>query len=162
MTLNACFWMINKWNQIPDEILFSLLKLLDETQNTKKMKTRKSKERKFEKKVKKNRVSCFHIYIVVFAFLSSIVEVGRWYKLNEMFVFGILFTYYVWLLRLLWKFSWKVLKYNVITFSWQLFAYFYQTSNKCYCLIFLIHLFSWTIISSGSQKCKVRTNLETP
>ena len=36
--------------QMPHEILFSLL--LDEIQNTKKMKTRESKERKFEKKVR--------------------------------------------------------------------------------------------------------------
>ena len=35
--------------QMPHEILFSLL---DEIQNTKKMKTRESKERKFEKKVR--------------------------------------------------------------------------------------------------------------
>ena len=34
---------------MPHEILFSLL---DEIQNTKKMKTRESKERKFEKKVR--------------------------------------------------------------------------------------------------------------
>ena len=38
--------------QMPHEILFSLLQLLDEIQNTKKMKTRESKERKFEKKVR--------------------------------------------------------------------------------------------------------------
>ena len=47
------------------------LPLLDEIQNIKKMKTQKSKERKFEKKVRE-------IYIVVFAFLLSTVEVGRW------------------------------------------------------------------------------------
>ena len=40
-------------------------------------KTRESKENKFEKKRKRNRVSCFNIDIVVFAFLSSTVEVGR-------------------------------------------------------------------------------------
>ena len=57
------------------EILFSLL---DEIQNTKKMNTRESKERKFEKKSNKNKMSFFNIYIVVFAFLSSTVEVGRW------------------------------------------------------------------------------------
>ena len=45
---------------------------------------------KFGKK-KKNRRSYFNIYIVVFAFLSSSVEKCRWQKLNEMFVFGILF-----------------------------------------------------------------------
>ena len=38
--------------QMPHEILFSLLRLLDEMQNIKKMKTRESKERKFEKKVR--------------------------------------------------------------------------------------------------------------
>ena len=30
------------------------------------------------KKSKRNRVSCFDVYVVVFAFLSSTVEVGRW------------------------------------------------------------------------------------
>ena len=35
------------------EILFSLLLLLDEIQNTKVMKTRNSKERKFQKKLEK-------------------------------------------------------------------------------------------------------------
>ena len=50
---------------MPHEILFSLL---EEIQNTKKINTRESKERKFEKKSKKNRVSCFNTYIVVFAF----------------------------------------------------------------------------------------------
>ena len=55
-----------------------LLLLLDDMQNTKKMKTRESKERKFKKKINRNRVSCFNIYIVVFTFLSSTVEVGRW------------------------------------------------------------------------------------
>ena len=74
-----------------------LLLLLDEIQN---MKTRESKERKFEKEVKvvfhsvkisADRVSCFNIYIVVFAFLLSTVEVARWQKLNKMSVFRILF-----------------------------------------------------------------------
>ena len=56
---------------MPHEILFSLL---DEILNTKKMNTQEWKERKFEKKKsKRNRVSCFNIYIFVFAFLSSIV-----------------------------------------------------------------------------------------
>ena len=114
------------------------------------------------KKSKRNRMCCCNIYIAIFAFLSSTEEVGRWKKLNEMFVFGILFIRYVWLLRHLWKFLWKFFENIVITFAWQLFAYFYQISNKCYCLIFLIDLFSWTVISSGSQKCKVRANLEVP
>ena len=87
-----------------------LLLLLDEIQN---MKTRESKERKFEKEVKvvfhsvkisANRVSCFNIYIVVFAFLLSTVEVARWQKLNKMSVFRILFICYVQLLQLLSKF----------------------------------------------------------
>ena len=43
----------------------------------KKMRTRESKKRKF-KKSNRNRVSCYNIYIVVFAFLSSTVHVGRW------------------------------------------------------------------------------------
>ena len=63
------------------EHLLWLLLLLDEIQFMKKMKTRESKERKFEKKVRESmvsRVSCFNIYIVAFAFLPSIVEVGRW------------------------------------------------------------------------------------
>ena len=63
------------------EHLLWLLLLLDEIQFMKKMKTRESKERKFEKKVRESmvsRVSCFNIYIDAFAFLPSIVEVGRW------------------------------------------------------------------------------------
>ena len=36
--------------QVPHEILFNLLQLFDEIQNTKKVKTRESKERRFEKK----------------------------------------------------------------------------------------------------------------
>ena len=129
-----------------------LLLLLNEIQNTKKMKTRESKERIFEKKVRGIGwvVLIFIYYIVVFAFLSSTVEVGRWQKLNEMFVFGMLFICYIYE------------KFSRITSGWQLFAYFYQISNKCCCLIFLIDLFSLTNISSGSQKYKVRTNLEVP
>ena len=61
--------------QMPHEIMFSLL---DETQNTKKMNTQESQERKFEKKSDRNRMSCFNIYIVEFAFLSSTEEVSRW------------------------------------------------------------------------------------
>ena len=37
---------------MPQEILFSILQLLNEIENTKKMKTRESKESKFEKKVR--------------------------------------------------------------------------------------------------------------
>ena len=57
-----------------------LLLLLDEIQNTKKRKTRESKEGIFEKKVREIGwvVLIFIYYTVVFAFLSSIVEVGRW------------------------------------------------------------------------------------
>ena len=51
--------------QMPQEILFSLSQLLDEIQNTKKMKTGESKKRKFEKKVR-NRMSCFNIYTYIF------------------------------------------------------------------------------------------------
>ena len=54
-----------------------LILLLDEIQNTKKMRTLEFKERKFDKKSKRNRVSCYNIYIVLFAFLSSTIEVGR-------------------------------------------------------------------------------------
>ena len=41
------------------------------------MNTRESKESKFEKKIKRNRVSCFHMGVVVFAFTFSTVEEGR-------------------------------------------------------------------------------------
>ena len=61
--------------QMPHERQFSLL---DEIQNRKKMDKQESKERKFEKKNKRTRVGCFNIYIVIFAFLSSIVKEGRW------------------------------------------------------------------------------------
>ena len=46
---STCLYLNDK--QMPDEILLSLLQLLDEIQNTKMMKTQESKERKFEKKV---------------------------------------------------------------------------------------------------------------
>ena len=51
---------------------------VEDIQNTKKMNTQELKERKFEKKSKRNRVSCFNVYIVIFAFLSSTIEKGRW------------------------------------------------------------------------------------
>ena len=53
------------------------------------MKIRESKERKFEKKKKEKKEKQGEL--VVFAFLPRTVEVGRWQKLNEMFVFGILY-----------------------------------------------------------------------
>ena len=52
---------------MPREILFSLL---DEIQNT------KNQKKGILKKSKKNRVSCFNIYTVLFAFLSTTVEEG--------------------------------------------------------------------------------------
>ena len=60
---------------MPHEILFSLF---DEIQTQKKMNTRESKESKFEKTSKRNRVSSFNIYILLFEFLSITVEEGRW------------------------------------------------------------------------------------
>ena len=59
------------------------------TQKRWKHENQKKGNLKKEKK-ERNRVSCFNIYIVMFAFLSSTLEVGRWWKLNEMFVFWIL------------------------------------------------------------------------
>ena len=44
----------------------------------KKMKTRESNKKGNFKKSKRNRVSYFNIYIVVFAFLLNTIEVGRW------------------------------------------------------------------------------------
>ena len=38
----------------------------------------------------------------------------------------------------------------------------YQISTKCYCLIFLIDLLTWAIISNASEKYKERRNLEVP
>ena len=49
---------------MPHEILFSLI---EETQNTEKMENRKKGNLK---KSKTNRVSCFDLYIVVFAILE--------------------------------------------------------------------------------------------
>ena len=48
---------------------------IKETQNTKKMKTRELKEKKFEKKVK---AIGWVVLVVMFAFLSSTIEVGKW------------------------------------------------------------------------------------
>ena len=58
--------------QMPHEILLSW-------QNTKHKKDEHTrvKRKEIRKKSKKNRVSCFNIYIVVFAFLSRTVEKGR-------------------------------------------------------------------------------------
>ena len=53
--------------QMRHEILFSLLV---EIQNIKKMNTRELKKSKLEKKIKRNRVNCFNIYIVVSAILE--------------------------------------------------------------------------------------------
>ena len=55
---------------------------------------RRKKERKFDKKV---RETGWVVLKVVFVSLPSTVV----QKLNQMFVFGILFIYYDWLLRLL-------------------------------------------------------------
>ena len=54
--------------KMPHQILFSLF---DEIQNTK-----KDKHTRIKRKI--NRVSRFNIFIVVFAYLSSTVEEGRW------------------------------------------------------------------------------------
>ena len=53
---------------MPHQILLSLF---DEIQNTK-----KDKHTRIKRKI--NRVSRFNIFIVVFAYLSSTVEEGRW------------------------------------------------------------------------------------
>ena len=74
----SCYFCEIFKNTYFKEHLWWLLLLSDKTQNIKKMKTQESKERKFENKSKINRVTCFNIYIVVFTFLSSIVEVSRW------------------------------------------------------------------------------------
>ena len=60
------------------ELLRWLLLLLDKITKHKKMKTRELKERIFDKKSKRNRVSCIEIYVVVFDFLSRSVKVGKW------------------------------------------------------------------------------------
>ena len=49
---NNSKWLLLYNKQMPHEILFSILQLLNEIENTKKMKTRESKESKFEKKVR--------------------------------------------------------------------------------------------------------------
>ena len=109
----------------------------------KKMNIRESKERKFFKKV---RETGWVVVIVVFVFLSStIVEV----KLNVCFWNT---CHLLWLTVAIFMKWFKVFKINVMTFGWQLFTYFYQTSNKCCCLIFLTELFTWTIITGASQK----------
>ena len=66
--------------QMTDEILFSLLMLLNEIQNTHTQKNENTRmgRKEISKKGKRNRVSCFNIYIVEFTFLLSTVEVGRW------------------------------------------------------------------------------------
>ena len=68
---------------MPHEIQLSLL---DKMQNTKKLSPRELKERKLNKKKKRSKKKVreiqsgefFFICMVVFAFLSTTVEVGRW------------------------------------------------------------------------------------
>ena len=48
------------------------------TKHKKDENTRIEKKKRNLKKNKRNMVSCINIYIVVFAFLSSTIEVGRW------------------------------------------------------------------------------------
>ena len=86
-------------------------------------------------------MSYTNIYIALFAFLSSTVEESRWSKLNEMFLFGILFIYYVWLLRLLWN---EVFENNKITFNWQLFGGF-LSNIKQMLLLNISHRYDPTI-----------------
>ena len=78
-TLHKCF-LVNfaKFLRTPfsTEHLPWLLLLSDEIQNTKKDENTRIERKEIKKKKKKNRVSCFNIYIVAFAFLSSTVEVG--------------------------------------------------------------------------------------
>ena len=71
---NSKFLLLND-KQMPHEILLSLL---DEIQNTKNDEDTRIESKESWNKSKRNRVSCSNIYIVVFAFLSSTVEVGRW------------------------------------------------------------------------------------
>ena len=107
----------------------------------KKINTRESKERKFEKKVREKGLV---VLIVVFVFLSSTVVEVNW---NASFwnTFHLL-----WLTAATFMKWFEVFKNNVITFGWQFFGYFYQISNKCCCLIFLVDVLIW--ISSASQK----------
>ena len=123
--------------QMPHEILFGLL---EEIQTQKNEQT-KIERKEIWKKSKRNRVSYTNIYIALFAFLSSTAEESRWSKLNEMFVFGILFIYYVWLLRLLWN---EVFENNKITFNWQLFGVF-LSNIKQMLLLNISHRYDPTI-----------------
>ena len=85
--------LLNDNKQMSHEIQFNLI---DEIQKTRKLNIRESE------KSKEKIVTEIGWVVLVFAFLSSTVEVGRWRKLNEIFVFGISFSCYVWL-RLLWN-----------------------------------------------------------
>ena len=72
---NSSKFLLLNDKQMPYEILLSLL---DEIQNTKNDEDTRIESKESWNKSKRNRVSCSNIYIVVFAFLSSTVEVGRW------------------------------------------------------------------------------------
>ena len=61
--------------QLPHEILLSLL---DEMQNTIKDEHTKIERMEIWNKGKRNRLSCFNIYIAVFPPLSGTVKEGRW------------------------------------------------------------------------------------
>ena len=69
---NSQFLYLND-KQMPHEVLFSW-------RNTKHRKDEHTriKRKEIRENNKRNRVICFDIYIVVFAFLSSTVEKGRW------------------------------------------------------------------------------------
>ena len=86
----------------------------------KEMDTRDSKESKFEKKV---RETGWVVLIVIIVFLSSTVVEVKW---NACFwnTFHLL-----WLTVATFMKWFEVFKNNVITFAWQLFAYFYQIPN---------------------------------
>ena len=86
----------------------------------KEMDTRDSKESKFEKKV---RETGWVVLIVIIVFLSCTVVEVKW---NACFwnTFHLL-----WLTVATFMKWFEVFKNNVITFAWQLFAYFYQIPN---------------------------------
>ena len=135
-----------------------------ENKKHEKVENTKTEREEIWRESKRNRVSCFNIFVLIYLCLlfyrapQKFIDTRS--KMKSLFLECFSFAMsdcYDFHENIYEKFSIITLKHSFDNFS-----LFYQISNKCYCLLFCIDLFSWTIISTGSQEHKVRTNLEVP
>ena len=135
-----------------------------ENKKHEKVENTKTEREEIWRESKRNRVSCFNIFVLIYLCLlfyrapQKCIDTRS--KMKSLFL-----EYFSFAMSDCYDFYESVYeKFSIITLkhSFDNFSLFYQISNKCYCLLFCIDLFSWTIISSGSQEHKVRTNLEVP